>query len=74
MHVCSPNDSCMLVRVCLGRAALDAPNNNVKQLDPAGKGHLFTRSYRGQKDDDGAKGRLSFRVSRGLQIVEAWKR
>nr|KAG5688894.1 hypothetical protein BaRGS_016462 [Batillaria attramentaria] len=43
------------------RAALDTPNNNSKHLDPGGKGHTFTRSYRGQKADDGSKGRLSFR-------------
>lgn len=47
------------------RAALDTPNNNSKHLDPAGKGHNFTRSYRGQTTDDGSKGRLSFRGSLG---------
>ncbi|KAK7471431.1 hypothetical protein BaRGS_00035919, partial [Batillaria attramentaria] len=47
------------------RAALDTPNNNSKHLDPGGKGHTFTRSYRGQKADDGSKGRLSFRGSLG---------
>ncbi|XP_070206857.1 kazrin-like isoform X2 [Littorina saxatilis] len=48
------------------RAALDTPNNNSKHLDPGGKGHTFTRSYRGSTSDDGSKGgRLSFRGSLG---------